>query len=61
MSDSGITEKMRTWFGWTTEGREVIHESKTVLQVVVSDPTRGVGKTKVLSFFTESQTAPITA
>lgn len=56
---SGITEKVRTWYGWTTEGREVIHESKCVLQVTVADPSRGIGKTKVLSFFTLSQTAEI--
>ena len=54
---SGITEELKTWYGWTLVGREVIHESKTVLQVTVKDPTRGDGKTKILSFFTYSQTA----
>jgi len=57
----GITERVRTWYGWTTEGREVIHESKCLFQVTVADPTRGIGKTKVLSFFGESQTAEIVA
>lgn len=58
---NGITEKVRTWYGWFTEGREVIHESKCLFQVTVEDPTRGIGKTRVLSFFGISQTAEITA
>lgn len=58
---NGITEKVRTWYGWYTEGREVIHESKCLFQVTVNDPTRGIGKTKVLSFFGLSQTAEIVA
>lgn len=58
---SGVTERVRTWYGWTMEGREVIHESKCLFQVTVADPTRGIGKTKVLSFFGESQTHAIVA
>ena len=56
---SGIVERVRTWYGWTQEGREVIHESKCLFQVTVPDPSRGDGKTRVLSFFGMSQTAPI--
>ena len=61
MAASGIAERMRTWPGWQAEGREVIHESKNVLQVTIHDPSRGIGKTRVISFFTESQTQPVTA
>ena len=58
---SGVTERVKTWYAWTLEGREVIHESKCLFQVTVEDPTRGIGKTRVLSFFGLSQTAEIMA
>ena len=57
IAESGVTERVRTWYGWTTEGREVIHESKCLFQVTVKDGSKGDGKTKVLSYFGESQTA----
>lgn len=56
-----IPERVRTHYGWTTEGREVIHGSKNVLQVTIPYPAWGEGRTKVISFFTESQTAEIVA
>lgn len=55
IAKSGVSERVRTWYGWTLEGCEVIHESKCLFQV--KDGTRGDGKTKVLSYFGESQTA----
>ena len=27
IANSGVTERVRTWYGWTTEGREVRHDS----------------------------------
>lgn len=57
IAKSGISERVRTWYGWTLEGREVVHESKCLFQVTIKDGTRGDGKTKVLSYFGESQTA----
>ena len=51
-----ISERVRTWFGWTEEGRKVKHDEKTILQVTVDYPERGIGKTRILSFFAESQT-----
>ena len=59
IEESGITEELKTWYAWYTEGREVIHESKCVLQVTIKDGSRGDNKTRVLSFFTKSQTAEI--
>ena len=60
-AESGVTERVRTHFGWTTEGREVKHGSKCLFQVTVSDPSRGDGKTKVLSYFGESRTEAVVA
>ena len=51
-----ITERVRTWFGWTTEGRKVMHDEKATFQVTLATPERGIGKTYVTSFFTYSQT-----
>ena len=56
--EAGVTEEYHTWYGWTMLGREVIHESKTVFQVVVDTPEKGIGKTFKKSFFTLSQTQP---
>lgn len=55
---AGIVEEYHTWYGWTMLGREVIHESKAVFQVVVDTPEKGIGKTFKKSFFTISQTQP---
>ena len=52
---AGIQEDARTWYGWTLEGREVIHEVKALFQAVVIDGATKTG-TRVLSFFGESQT-----
>ena len=54
-----ITEEVHTWYGWKELGFEVIHESKAAFQITVSDP-KTKNKTRVLSYFTESQVQPIT-
>lgn len=56
--EADVTEEYHTWYGWTMLGREVIHESKAVFQVVVDTPEKGIGKTFKKSFFTISQTQP---
>ena len=55
-----ITEEVHTWYGWKELGFEVIHESKAAFQITVSDPNTK-NKTRVLSYFTESQVQPIEA
>lgn len=57
---AGIKETVRTWYGWFAAGREVIHESKAVLKVILLDPLTKSG-TRVHSYFSESQTKPIEA
>ena len=52
----GITERVRTWYGWTTEGRKVKHEEKAMFQVTLATPEKGIGKTHIVSYFAESQT-----
>lgn len=49
-----IEEEVHTWFGWKELGFEVIHDSKNVFQITVSDPKTKSG-TRVLSYFTRSQ------
>lgn len=56
--EAGVTDEYHTWYGWKMLGREVIHESKAVFQVVVDTPEKGIGKTFKKSFFTLSQTQP---
>ena len=56
IAEKGITERVRTWFGWTTEGRKVMHEQKAVLQVLLDTPEKGIGKTYMTSYFAYSQT-----
>ena len=51
----GITEETRTWYGWKEIGREVIHESQAIFSVVIVDGSTK-SKTRMLSFFGESQT-----
>ena len=58
-AESGVAEETKTWYGWKMAGREVIHESKCLFQVVVHDSARGDGKTRILSFFGISQTAEV--
>ena len=54
VSSHFISEEVHTWYGWKELGYEVIHESKNVFQITVSDPKTKSGK-RVLSYFTKSQ------
>lgn len=45
----------RTWYGWKSKGREVMHTEKAVFQVEVLDPTVRKG-TRIESYFTYEQT-----
>lgn len=58
---AGITETIKSWYAWKMAGFEVVHGSKTVLQVELLTPAKGAGKTFLTSFFGESQVAPIPA
>ena len=60
LRNSLIEEEVHTWFGWKELGYEVKHESKNVFQITVSDPKTKSG-TRVISYFTKSQVAPIEA
>ena len=51
----GITEEVKTWFGWKQSGRVVSHGAKNVFQVVLETSTPG--KSCIASFFLQSQTA----
>ena len=53
-----ITEEVHTWYGWKELGFEVVHESKNVFQITVTDPKTKSG-TRVLSYFTKSQVQPV--
>ena len=55
-----IEEEVHTWFGWKELGFEVIHGMTNVFQITVADPKTKNG-TRVLSFFTKAQVAPIEA
>ena len=57
ISKNFISEEVHTWYGWKELGYEVIHESKNVFQITVSDPNTKSG-TRVLSYFTKSQVVP---
>ena len=50
----GITEEVKTWYGWKESGRIVKHGSKNVFQVLLETATPG--KSYIASFFMESQT-----
>ena len=51
----------RSWYGWKTVGREVMHTEKAAFQVELADPTTKKG-TRIESFFTYEQTfEPIAA
>lgn len=51
----------RTWYGWKSVGREVMHTEKAVFQVTVADPTTAKGS-RIESYFTYDQTfQPIAA
>ena len=58
LKNSLVQEEVHTWYGWKELGYEVIHESKNVFQVVVSDPKTKSGK-RTLSYFTRSQVQPL--
>ena len=45
----------RTWYGWKTVGREVMHTEKAAFQVELSDPTTKKGS-RIESYFTYEQT-----
>ena len=45
----------RTWYGWKSIGREVMHTEKAVFQVEIADPTTHKG-TRIESYFTYEQT-----
>ncbi len=55
-----IDEEVHTHFGWTQLGYQVVHGSHNVFQITVIDPRTNKG-TRVQSFFTKSQVAPIEA
>ena len=59
-AESGITAEPHTWYGWKALGYEVIHESKALYQVVISDPSTKSG-TRKTSYFGLSQVQPIGA
>lgn len=52
----GITEKVRSWYGWFMEGRKVMHDEEHVFSVILPWPERGLDKTRVVPYFTYSQT-----
>lgn len=56
--EAGITEEAHTWAGWKTMGREVLHESVAVFQVIVADAKTKSG-TRKLSYFIASQTQAV--
>ena len=45
----------RTWYGWKSIGREVMHTEKAAFQVEVLDPTTRKGS-RIESYFTYEQT-----
>ena len=53
-----VDEEVHTWYGWKELGYEVIHESKNLFQITVTDPKTKSG-TRVLSYFGKSQVQPI--
>lgn len=59
-ADAGITEEVHTWYGWKRLGYEVIHESKALYQVIITDPSTKSG-TRKTSYFGFSQVQPIEA
>lgn len=57
---AGISEEAHTWSGWKRLGYEVVHGSKALYQVVISDPATKSG-TRKTSYFGLSQVQPIEA
>lgn len=58
---AGIEEECRTWADWKQQGREVLHGAKAAFQVLLIHASKGDGQTYKASFFTASQTQPLTA
>ena len=58
---AGILERVLTWTGWKSEGREVRHGEQCLFQVSLIFGSRGDGASYLASLFGESQTDPITA
>lgn len=54
IKEYGITEEVKTWYGWKESGREVIHGQKALFQVKLNKQTNG--KEYTASFFGYSQT-----
>ena len=53
---AGLADQVyHTWYGWTLEGRKVMHEEKAVFQVEIEDPTTK-SVWRLQSFFTYEQT-----
>lgn len=52
---AGVTEEVKTWFGWKQAGFMVKHGSKNLFQVELIYGSKGDGKTYKASFFGESQ------
>lgn len=50
--------EVRTWYGWTLVGREVIHEQHAVAKVKLADPKTADG-TRLTPFFTYEQTCEL--
>lgn len=58
---AGIDEECNTWAGWKNMGREVIHGSKALFQVILINASKGDNETYKASFFSVSQVQPIPA
>lgn len=54
MKKSNADEECHTWYNWKLLGKEVIHESKCLFQVIVEDITTKSGY-RTLSYFGSSQ------
>lgn len=59
-SAAGINEETHTWSGWKELGFDVIHESKALYKVMLSDPATKSG-TRITCYFGSSQVQPISA
>lgn len=58
VTSSNTNEECHTWYGWKMLGYEVIHESRALFQVTVSDEKTASGY-RTLSYFGKSQVNPI--
>ena len=58
---AGITEECKTWVGWRDAGYMVKHGSKALFQAILIHGSKGDNATYTASFFSVSQTEPITA